>query len=134
MTADACKNVATRVCMAKADKNHDGRLSPAEFYSLYNNVLDNPVAQADFFGEAVFAVFDPNADGVVDKVEFEAFLDLYYKEGSIFAGDSRLPSREKLREAVWERLDTNHDGMLSYQELRPLLKGHFRVDPGHESH
>merc|ERR1712232_1463934 len=45
--------------------------------------------------------------------------------GSIFAGDARLPAKDVLRRKVWQRLDINHDGMLSFVELKPLLTGAF---------
>eukprot|EP00666_Eupelagonemidae_sp_cell4sb_P014395 gene14395-10370_t len=71
--------------------------------------------QLDFFHRCVFAAFDPNGDG------FDAFLDIFYKEGSAFAGDGRLPEKGALRERAYAVLDTNNDGLLAFHELQSLI-------------
>jgi len=118
-----CQTLVTSLLMDKLDLNKDKLISWGEFQGLWYGVLSDPKGQLDFFHAALFGVFDPNKDGVLDREEFSDFLDIFYKEGSVFLGDYRLPEKNVLRDRVYSELDTNDDGLLTFSEMRPLLTG-----------
>merc|ERR1711972_567594 len=122
-----CKAIAQEVAMKKCDANGDGGLSKREFLALYNSFLGSPRGQLAFFHNTLFAAFDANGDGSINSAELDHLLDIFYEKSSIFAGDQRLPPKEILKERVQQELDTNKDGLLSFEEIRPLLTGSFAL-------
>jgi len=98
-------------------------ISWGEFQGLWYGVMSEPKCQLDFFHAALFGMFDVNQDGVLDAEELDDFLDIYYKEGSVFLGDHRLPEKDILRDRVYRELDSNDDGLLTFAEIRPMLSG-----------
>ena len=97
-----------------------------EFQSFIN-FISNPKGEQEFFQRTVFATYDKDSNGYLDMNELDSFLDIFYEAGSIFAGDVRLPSKDKLKEQVVETLDKNHDGKLEFQEIRQLISGGAQV-------
>merc|ERR1719454_2024914 len=92
-----CQTLVTSLLMDKLDLNKDKLLSWGEFQGLWHGVM-SPRGQLDFFHAALFGVFDPNQDGVLDPEEFNDFLDIFYKQGSVFVGDYQLPEKSLLRD------------------------------------
>jgi Ca2+-binding EF-hand superfamily protein len=98
-----------------------------------------PISKADFMarGKAQFDASDTNHDGVLTKEELTAVIA--QRMGStppqqmvdaIFAAMDRdrdgkvsAAEGEALRAATFDRLDTNHDGTLSPEELTAAQQG-----------
>lgn len=105
-----------------ADTNHDGRISHAEMQAA--------------FGRS-FAVLDTNRDGVLSKAEladrhgaYKAYrqeLRADRKAGRHVAGVVHIPRRAFKH---FDRLDRNHDGVLSQAELARVSHHMF----GHHHH
>lgn len=130
-----CRLIATDVAyqLAKTGKSKKsvGDLSAKERkreptlteLQSFLDFVKKPKGEQEFFHRTVFRVFDENGKGYLDSDEFGNFLDIFYKAGSIFAGDARLPPKELLKEKVFAELDTNGDGKLDFQEIRSLISG-----------
>merc|ERR1712137_1320868 len=103
-----------------------GRLiSWGAFQVLRHGVMRDPKGQLDFFHTALFAVFDPNRNNVLDAKALDDFLDIFYKEGSIFIRDCRLPEKDFLRACVYSQLNSNKDGLLTFSDIKPMLTGNW---------
>jgi len=72
---------------------------------------------------AVFAAYDHDQNGFLDPHELDQFLDVFYKAGSIFKGDARLPSKEDLRKLIYDKLDQDGDQKLTFEEIHSLISG-----------
>mmetsp|Transcript_38861 Transcript_38861/g.67282 ORF Transcript_38861/g.67282 Transcript_38861/m.67282 type:complete len:217 (+) Transcript_38861:79-729(+) len=94
-----------------------------QFKSFRSEWVKNPYGQQEFFQRCVFAVFDVDQSKALDQDELSNFLDVFYEAGSIFAGDLRLPDKTTLQQIVSDRLDKNHDSLLTFEELRGLISG-----------
>jgi Ca2+-binding EF-hand superfamily protein len=100
---------------AKADTNHDGKLSPAE--------------ASDYFVEQIFASRDFNHDGKLtweewnvpganrSKAAFDA-ADLN-KDGSLSLDEAKAYARKSgLFQKEFREADTNHDGYVTLEEAK----------------
>ena len=122
--------VAQRVSAASADSSAKGSkrssaqsMRRSDFVAFRKGVLNNPKGQQLFFHRCVFAAYDADGNGTLDPDELDNFLDVFYKAGSIFAGDSRLPPKDELRRLIYEKLDANRDGVLNFEEIHGLISG-----------
>ncbi|GAA0330069.1 EF-hand domain-containing protein [Sphingomonas oligophenolica] len=117
-----------------ADTNHDGKISRAEF-----------AAQA----AAHFAKLDANGDGQISGEEMKAMMERMHEgmggrhgpggaggpDGAMMppppAGPMGGPGHHGAR--MLERLDTNHDGRISRDEMRAEMDRHFdKLDANHD--
>ncbi|CAN5667815.1 hypothetical protein BH10PSE14_BH10PSE14_37510 [soil metagenome] len=98
--------------MARADGDGDGRVSRAEF-----------IARAD----ERFAGLDKNGDGQLSPDEMPQRRDKATPAGSDTptANGRGGGMREKMRGRMIDRLDTNHDGMISRDEFRAQAAERF---------
>eukprot|EP00339_Tiarina_fusa_P010944 CAMPEP_0117019262 /NCGR_PEP_ID=MMETSP0472-20121206/14810_1 /TAXON_ID=693140 ORGANISM="Tiarina fusus, Strain LIS" /NCGR_SAMPLE_ID=MMETSP0472 /ASSEMBLY_ACC=CAM_ASM_000603 /LENGTH=236 /DNA_ID=CAMNT_0004724191 /DNA_START=115 /DNA_END=825 /DNA_ORIENTATION=- len=121
-----CREIATDVAFHLAVGEKEQRiLNKEEFHRFREKYVINPQGSQEFFHRTVFAAFDKDSNGVLDRKELDHFLDIFYKADSIFAGDKRLPKKRKLRKIVLDKLDANNDGLLSFDEIRGLLSGNI---------
>mmetsp|Transcript_35125 Transcript_35125/g.44766 ORF Transcript_35125/g.44766 Transcript_35125/m.44766 type:complete len:200 (-) Transcript_35125:233-832(-) len=124
-----CREIASSVAYSMAQNiksknaSESGKLTQSQFTSFRVNWVQNPKGQREFFQRCVFAVFDEDNNKVLDDDELSNFLDIFYEAGSIFKGDLRLPEKDKLTQWVKEKLDTDHDGKLSFEEIGSLISG-----------
>jgi hypothetical protein len=131
MKEERCCEIATNVAFALAMGRTDAHMPPsqrrelskAEFHNFRTKYVLDPKGSQEFFHRAIFATFDANGNGVLEPAELDNFLDIYYEADSIFKGDKRLPTKKKLRKLVLEKLDTDNDGVLSFEEIRGLIGG-----------
>ena len=63
----------------------------------------------------------------MDQDELDRFLNTFYDSHSIFKGDSRLPEKEELKKMVNKKLDADHDGGLSFDEIHCLISGKLEL-------
>ncbi|MDH7973542.1 EF-hand domain-containing protein [Sphingomonas sp. AR_OL41] len=116
--------------MARADSDGDGRISKAEF-----------IARAD----TRFAKLDKNGDGQLssDEMPQRPTMALPAPPPGADApppppppstgGPMRERMREKMRSRMIDRLDTNHDGMISRDEYRAQAAERFdHMDSNHD--
>lgn len=94
---ERCRDVAANVAfqMSKAvpyrtveelsDLERDLEPSVAQLEGFMAFVKE-PKGELEFFHRAVFATFDTDGNGYLDPQEIDAFLDVFYEAGSIFAG------------------------------------------------
>jgi curved DNA-binding protein CbpA/Ca2+-binding EF-hand superfamily protein len=100
----------------------DQELSEKEFIHFHKTYVLDAAGSHEFFLRTIFAVFDTNGDGVLNRTELDRFLDLFYQAKDIFRGSKRLPPKRELLSIVQRRLDTNRDSVLEYGEIRDLLE------------
>lgn len=133
LSVKKCIEIATEVAFSLAfgegisrpKKNeHRARheLSEAEFKHFHKNFVLDENGSHEFFLRTIFAVFDLNGDGVLSASELDRFLDVFYEAKDIFKGDMKLPEKKNLVRIVGKRLDSNHDGVLQFSEIRDLLE------------
>jgi Ca2+-binding EF-hand superfamily protein len=93
-----------------ADRNHDGRVTMREWFALFDQLLSTPdsAQQMQPIGEAVFSMLDRNGDGNVTLAEYKWL----YTSGGL---------DPKLAADSFRRLDTDHDGKMTLQELTARL-------------
>ncbi|CAJ1959515.1 unnamed protein product [Cylindrotheca closterium] len=98
-------------------------LSEAEFKAFYKNYVLSQKGSYEFFLRTIFAFYDINGDGVLQRDEFENFLDLFYKTKETYKHKmNAMPSKQKLIRIAEARLDKNKDGELSFEEVRDMLQ------------
>jgi Ca2+-binding EF-hand superfamily protein len=130
-----CVRIATEVAfsLAKGEESPQKRkskpevstyeLSEAEFKAFYKKYVLSQKGSYDFFLRTIFAFYDLNGDGVLQRDEFDNFLDLFYKSKSTYRQKlNAMPSKQKLKHIAEARLDKNKDGELSFDEIRDLLQ------------
>jgi len=129
-SAAEAQDAVLRVVLRRYDLDSDGVLSRKELYAFKRDAsLKNARSNLDFFHEVLFAIFDTTQTGQLDEGEFDAFLDVFYEQGSIFAGDGRLPPKEELKMRAYKELDQDGDGMLTVDDLKPLMLGRWCGSP-----
>jgi Ca2+-binding EF-hand superfamily protein len=97
-------------------------ITEEEFKVFHKNYVLEAKGSHELFLRTIFAAFDLNGDGVLDRPEFYKFLDVFYEAGSVFKGKMKLPEKKELMNIVGARLDTNKDGLLTFEEIRSLLE------------
>ena len=116
-------SAADSVGGAAADSASLTSMNRDEFMKFYKQIVKDPKGQQRFFHACVFAGFDADGNGVLDPAELDTFLEVFYKAGSIFKGDARLPPKEELRRLIYAKLDRDGDGKLSFDEINSLISG-----------
>lgn len=126
---DVCQATATRVVMElasglKGNLAAGKEITEAQFHAFRcRYMLDGKGAQ-EFFHRCVFASFDANSDQSLDAEELETFLDTFYKSGSIFEGDARLPPKQELLQRILDNsVGYKKEGKLTFEEIRDLIRG-----------
>jgi Ca2+-binding EF-hand superfamily protein len=130
---ESCQLAATRVAMELAsglqgDKALQAELSKEQFHKFRKHYVLDPMGSQEFFQRAVFASFDRDNDAVLDEDELERFLETFYKSGSIFKGDIRLPPKEELKGQILDKLDVKKDKRLSFARVRGIISGTAMLD------
>ncbi|CAB9525958.1 expressed unknown protein [Seminavis robusta] len=125
---ESCQDAATRVAMElasglKGDEALKAELTKEQFHKFRKHYMLDPEGSQEFFQRAVFASFDLDNNSLLDEDELDQLLDTFYKSGSIFKGDVRLPEKEALKERILQKLDTNHDKRLSFARIRGIISG-----------
>jgi hypothetical protein len=105
--------------MARADGDGDGRVSKAEY-----------IARAD----ERFARMDKNSDGQLSADEMAPRREMTAAPATPAGADTAAPApAAPMRSRMIERLDTNHDGMISRDEYRAQVAERFdRLDTNHD--
>jgi len=105
--------------MARADGDGDGRVSKAEY-----------IARAD----ARFARMDKNGDGQLSADEMAPRREMAAAPAAPAGTDTATPApAAPMRSRMFERLDSNHDGMVSRDEYRAQVAVRFdRLDTNHD--
>jgi Ca2+-binding EF-hand superfamily protein len=98
-------------------------MTKEEFKLFKKRVVDDPKGQQLFFRRAVFAAYDADGSGTLDAAELQSFIDIFYQAGSIFKGDARLPEKDELIRIIYERLDSDGDGLLTFGDLSSVISG-----------
>jgi len=135
ITADEMGGMASRGPgggLMAADTNHDGKISRAEFE-----------AQA----AAHFAKLDANGDGQISPDEMKAVMERMHEgmggghgpDGGMMPPPPGGPMGGPMSmgghhgRGMLERLDTNHDGRISRDEMRADMDKHFdKLDTNHD--
>lgn len=123
--AELIATVKTR--FAAMDTNHDGVLDSAEVAAAQQKEIDEARAAEQQRASAEFAALDTNHDGQLSKAEFMAAVPAVKPNQTpqqIIGGfDGNKDGKISLEEyqarplASFDRVDTNHDGTISPQEL-----------------
>jgi len=103
--------------------NREREPTVQEFAQFHDNLQNDPQYSLQFFHRTVFCAYDSDQNGYIENHEIDAFLNVFYDAQSIFAGDMRLPPKAQLKKTLLETFDTNNDGRLEYNELKPLISG-----------
>jgi len=91
-----------------------------EFKQFYKTYVKSQKGSYDFFLRTMFAAYDLNGDGKLQKKEFENFLNIFYHAN--YQGKNYMPNKSELARVAQVRLDKNKDGMMSFSEIRDLLQ------------
>jgi hypothetical protein len=130
---EKCQEITFRVALefvtgCSGDCALDATMTKSCFQH-FQRYLKEPKGQQEFFHRSVFMAFDDDWNGVLDGVETDKFLDTYYRSGSIFEGDKRLPSqKEDLKKMILKQKQVNveqtgDNDIFTYQEIRSLISG-----------
>ena len=125
---DVCKSIATDVAFSMVEgvgSNQNRGTMTAEQFSAFYQAVKTPKGQLEFFHRTIFQAFDKDNNGAIDQAELDKFLDTFYDSHSIFKGDARLPEKEELKKLVNEKLDSDHNGELSFDEIHLLISGNL---------
>lgn len=123
-----CKEVAFRVAV-ELITDHAGQesmsleLTRQGFLTFQKLYIDDAKGHQEFFHRTLFAVFDEDWNGVLDREEIDKFVDNAYVTGSIFQGDVQRPEKDDIKADVLEHLGKNGDCSFSFEEVRSLISG-----------
>jgi hypothetical protein len=126
---DQCQTVAVRVAIElisqkQGPEAQTALLTKRQFDSFVKNYVDSCKGAHEFFHRSVFSTFDDNGNGTLDRDEIDTFLNTFYKSGSIFQGDARLPEQETLKEMIYAQLEAKGgSGEFSFDEIRCIISG-----------
>jgi Ca2+-binding EF-hand superfamily protein len=105
-------------------KRKDGKtnmdMTKDEFKQFYKAYVQSKKGSYDFFLRTMFAAYDLNGDGKLQRKEFENFLEIFYHAN--YQGKVAMPSKPELVRLAQMRLDKNKDGVMSFSEVRDLLQ------------
>lgn len=123
-----CKEVAFRVAIElitdqAGQKSMTMILTKQGFRKFEKLYIEDAKGQQEFFHRTVFAAFDEDWNGALNREEIDKFLDNLYISGNIFQGDARLPEKTDLKAQVLGQLDASGDGVFSFDEVRSLISG-----------
>lgn len=119
-----CMRVVSQIITGLHGKDaQEATIKKRDFIRFEKQYVKDPKGSQEFFHRCVFAAFDTDHNGVLDKGETDCFLDTFYQTGSIFHGDKRLPEKEELKTVILQTLDANGDGEFSFEEIRTLMSG-----------
>ena len=79
-----------------------------------NELMKNP-GQVDKICRKYFDSIDKNKNGVLEYKEIKVILSKFAEES-----DSLNPPEEEIKDA-FKKLDTNHDGKISFSEFKSLF-------------
>jgi len=131
---EKCREIATHVAyqlskniksenINEVEKSELHREPTVKELSSFLEMIRTPKGEQEFFHRTVFQAFDQDENGTLDYEELDKFLDVFYEADSIFAGDTRLPSKFILKLKVLVEFDKNGDGNLDFLEIRDLISG-----------
>jgi hypothetical protein len=128
ISEDRCKEVACRLVVdlasgTRGEEATEAEVTKKQFKTFHKLYIEDPKGSVEFWQRSVFAFFDSDGNGMLDKEETDTFLDTFYVNGSIFQGDARLPEKEVLKKRILEELDENGDGVFDFDEIRSLING-----------
>lgn len=128
MSEDDCQLIATRVAMElatglKGDEAMESVIDKHQFHKFRKHYILDPKGSQEFFHRSVFATFDADQNHYLDEMELDLFLDTFYKSGSIFKGDVRLPEKAELKRLILEKHDKNKNRRLSFDSVRGIISG-----------
>ena len=128
MSEDDCKLIATRVAMElatglKGDDAMESEIDKHQFHKFRKHYILDPKGSQEFFHRSVFATFDADQNHYLDEMELDQFLDTFYKSGSIFKGDVRLPEKAELKRLILNKHDKNKNRRLSFDSVRGIISG-----------
>ena len=128
MSEEHCCEIATRVAMELAsglrgDEALAAEIDKHQFHKFRKHYILDPKGSQEFFHRSVFATFDSDRNHYLDEDELDLFLDTFYKSGSIFKGDVRLPEKAELKRLILEKHDKNKDRRLSFDSVRGIISG-----------
>lgn len=105
--------------MEHSDKNNDGKLDLHEFTMLVEEVQARQQAMKK--GQEKFHELDSNGNGVLDKEEIELVIDYvlktFYPDGAPLSKEDR----EKFKNDLMAKVDSNNDGQLNLSEFSILF-------------
>jgi Ca2+-binding EF-hand superfamily protein len=127
----------------RLDANNDGKLSGDELRGrMAERAQGGVITKAQFMAESDerFQKMDANHDGRITQDEMQAmmqaFRDRREQTGSQPAGDRNMaspPPGAPRGEERLERIDTNHDGRISREEMRAASDRRFdKMDANHD--
>merc|ERR1712195_277484 len=123
--------------MRKADTNHDGVIQYSEFVPAMRALVDgiprsgsNDMPSLDnvsaselrSYLQRLFKIGDKNGDGVLQPAEFEALL-----QRSGFKFDTATVRQ------IMATADTNHDGLIDYEEFVPAIMSLLKSCPANQA-
>eukprot|EP01139_Manchomonas_bermudensis_P023296 Amastigsp_a840988_16.p1 type:complete len:576 gc:universal Amastigsp_a840988_16:44-1771(+) len=100
-----------RHAFAMFDADDSGQIDLREF--LVGMALLNGISDREEVFRFAFALFDPKSKGAVSKRRFVRFMRLVFAEMS-----------DADAEALFDRIDTEHAGAISYEQFRSYGEGH----------
>ena len=122
-------NGSTKDDTTRQSIDEETGLTLSQFHNFRTKYIKSPQGQLEFFQRAVFQVYDFDNNGTLDTNELDSFINVFYNEDSIFSGDSRLPDKkEDFKLLLQKRYDSNHDGVLSFEEIRSVISGKASFD------
>ncbi|MBX2863386.1 MAG: calcium-binding protein [Leptolyngbyaceae cyanobacterium MAG.088] len=109
---------AWKSLLSKANANSDKKITLAEWFTYYDDVLDNKeryIKEVQSLMKLIFEVFDTNGDGHLSPEEWAELFQVYNVH----------PAYAPL---AFEQLDMNGDGFLSKEEILILIDNFFCGD------
>lgn len=122
--------------MEMKHKKHEPLHEPGHKAQLEEVWEEQDHMQSDFNPKAFFMMHDLDSNGLWDQDEVKALfikeLDKMYSEGAPEDDmNERLEEMERMREAVFQEVDTNRDGFIDYNEFVTQTKRQdFQQDNG----
>jgi len=124
---EQCKTICIRVITELisglfGNEARGALIRKRDFQRFEREYVDDPKGSQGFIHRCLFASFDMDHNGILNAKETVDFVDAFYKSGSVYQGNSRLPEKRDLMIMIRRKYGGVMEGQLTFQEIQEIIR------------